>query len=330
MKRLLLCAMMACLLAATGCVMRNGARDPQIAFRYAENQAADYPTTLAAEYFAERVEALSGGRIHILVYPDAALGDERSVVEQIQYGGVDFSRISISLLAEFDERLTALQLPYLYQDGGHMWRVLDGEIGGAYLQSMLDIDLVGLAWMDAGARHFYTQTPVRKLADMQGLRIRVQENAMMERMVALLGAVPTKMRYSDVLPALQTGKIDGAENNYPSYESTGHYLVAQYLLEDEHTRIPEVMVASRAVMERLQESDRALIAQAAQEAAAYQRELWQEYEARTRAAVVESGCEIYVMPAAEKARFQDAMQSIYDEHACSAGDVLAEIEALRE
>lgn len=325
----LACLLLALLLGTGGCSVDRNAVQPEMAFRYAENQAGDFPTTLCAYYFADRVLELSGGRIRIFVYSDAALGDERSMIEQMQYGGIDFGRVNLSPLSEYDNRLFTLQLPYLYESSEHMWRVLDSDIGDQYLQGMQEIGIVGLAWVDAGARNFYTsQAPVRTLADMQGLRIRVQENVLMERLVTLLGAVPEQMRYSEVLPALQTGKIDGAENNFPSYQSTGHYLVAPYMLEDEHSRIPEAIVASQAVMDKLSEADRAIIQTAAQEAAAYQRVLWREYEEKTRAIVVESGCEIYTMAPEEKEAFAAITAQMYQEFAEADMETIAAIQAM--
>lgn len=329
MKRGLLLGTLAALLLAGGCA-QPPAREPEYAFRYAENQAGDFPTTLAAYYFADLVAERSQGRIRIHVYPDAELGDERSIIEQMQYGGIDFGRVNLSPLSEYDNDLFVLQLPYLYQDSAHMWRVLQSGIGDRFLEGLAGIDVVGLAWVDAGARSFYTNAPVHSLADMQGLRIRVQENRLMERMVALLGAEAVQMRYDEVLTALQTGKIDGAENNFPSYQSTGHYLVAPYFLLDEHSRIPEVMLASEAAMARLSEADQALIHQAAQDAARYQRRLWQEYEAETRQAVLDAGCVVYTPSAEALAAFQQITAQMIPEFAADAMDVVDAVEALRE
>lgn len=153
---------------------------------------------------------------------------------------------------------------------------------------------------------------------------------MMERLVQLLGAEAVQMRYSDVLPALQTAKIDGAENNFPSYQSTGHYLVATYFLEDEHSRIPEAIVASNAVKNKLPPEDWTMIEQAAREAGVYQRALWQEYEQRTRQTVIDSGCIVYTMTAEEKAAFMAKTESMYEEFATDARDVVLAIESMRE
>lgn len=324
---MLLCALVLALLVA--CSKNWQEKTPDYVFRFAENQAEDYPTTLSAKFFADRVYELSGGRIQIFVYPNEELGDERSVIDQMQFGGIDFSRVNLSPLSEYDERLYVLQLPYLYRDNAHKWRVLDSGIGDMYLESVSDLGLVGLAWVDAGARNFYTVgKPARSLADMEGLRIRVQENTLMERLVELLGADPVKMRYGEVLSALQTGKIDGAENNYPSYQSTGHYLVATFILEDEHTRVPEMMIASANTMERLSAEDQALIGAAAQEAALYQRELWRAYEEETKAAAIASGCTIYTMTDEEKAAFQEATAIMYEEFAGEYMDIVEAILAM--
>lgn len=331
MKKCLLCLALMMALLLGGCALNHGEAPVEHAFRYAENQSGDYPTTLAAEYFANRVAEYSQGRIRIYVYPDAALGDERAIIEQMQIGGIDFGRVNLSPLAEYDPRLFVLQLPYLYQDSAHMWEVLEGPIGARYLDALSEIDIIGLAWVDAGARNFYTREgSIASLEDLQGMRIRVQENTMMERLVALLGGVPVQMRYGDVLAALQTGKIDGAENNYPSYHSTGHYLVAPYMVEDGHSRIPEVIVASRAAMERLSEADRQLVLGAAQEAANYQRVLWQAYEAQRREDVIASGCVIETITEAQKRRLQEITRQMYAEFAGDDLDVVDAITALRE
>ncbi len=321
-------ALLLTLLLLTGCTGPRAATEPEYIFRMAENQAEDYPTTVAGRFFADRVAEETNGRIRILVYADALLGDETSVIEQMQFGGIDFSRVSLSPLAELDKRLLILQLPFLYRDNAHKWRVLDGDIGDTFLESLSDLNLTGLAWVDAGARSFYTQHPVYTADDIRGLRIRVQENAMMVRLVESLGAVPVTTRYGEVLSALQTGKVDGAENNLPSYKSTGHYLVAPYMLEDEHIRIPEVFLASAAVLNTLSAKDREIITAAAREAALYQRDLWREYEEKTRAEALEHGCVITALTAEEREKFVSLTEGMYREFAGDAMDVVARIQGM--
>ena len=246
-------------LAVTGCTAQSASsqQEKPLILRYAENQPEDYPTSKAAKAFAELVAQRTGGRVKVLVYSGAELGAEQSVIQQMQFGGVDFSRVSLSQLAEYEPELSVLQLPYLYSDAQQMWRVLDGSIGDEFLAILDGMDLVGLSWFDAGVRSFYTREKVTGLDDLQGLTIRVQESDMMSDMITALGAKPAQVVYSKVYAALHNAEIDGAENNWPSYEVMGHYEVAPFFLKDEHTRVPEVQLASPAVMEKLAALDEA-------------------------------------------------------------------------
>ena len=224
-------------LAVTGCTAQSASsqQEKPLILRYAENQPEDYPTSKAAKAFAELVAQRTGGRVKVLVYSGAELGAEQSVIQQMQFGGVDFSRVSLSQLAEYEPELSVLQLPYLYSDAQQMWRVLDGSIGDEFLAMLDGMDLVGLSWFDAGVRSFYTREKVTGLDDLQGLTIRVQESDMMSDMITALGAKPAQVVYSKVYAALHNAEIDGAENNWPSYEVMGHYEVAPFFLKDEHT-----------------------------------------------------------------------------------------------
>ena len=201
----------------------------ELILRYAENQPEDYPTTQAALAFADLVAQRTDGRVKVLVYSGGELGAEQSVIQQMQFGGIDFSRVSLSQLAEYEPALSVLQLPYLYTDADQMWRVLDGTIGDEFLSTLESLELTGLSWFDAGVRSIYTRQKVTGLADLQGLTIRVQESDMMSEMITDLGAKPVKVVYSKVYAALHNGEIDGAENNWPSYEAMGHYEVGTLL-----------------------------------------------------------------------------------------------------
>ena len=245
-------------LGAVGCSRAEEYTGPELILRYAENQPEDYPTTQAALAFADLVAQRTEGRVKVVVYSGGGLGAEQSVIEQMQYGGIDFARVSLSQLAEQLPTLSVLQLPFLYTDAPQMWRVLDGEIGDGFLSSLGAMDLVGLSWFDAGVRSFYTREKVETLADLVGLTLRVQESDLMSEMIQDLGAQPVQVVYSRVYAALHNAEIDGAENNWPSYEAMGHYEVAPYFLEDEHTRVPELQLASEAAMEKLAELDETL------------------------------------------------------------------------
>lgn len=306
------------LLLLSGCAVRKqGHTVPQLILRYADNQPEDYPTTMAAEYFAQLVEERTHGRIVIRVYANGELGDENSVFEQVQFGGIDMSRVSIGTLAEFFPDVEILQLPYLYDDADHMWRVLDGEIGDDFLASTRQVGVIGLSWFDAGARSFYTREQISTLEDLQGLTIRVQESEFMSRMVEQLGAVPVQIPYGDVYSAMQTAKIDGAENNWPSYESTGHFEAAPYFLRDEHSRLPEMQIMSTIAMDKIAEIDKdyvTIIQECAKESAMYERELWMQREKESEDLVRNMGCTVTELEPAELEKFRQAVQPMYESY----------------
>lgn len=320
-RKLLSAAGIFALMGMTGCSFpRNNSssveKRPELILRYAENQPEGYPTTQAALDFAQRVNKKTDGRVKIAVYSGAELGAEQSVIEQMQFGGIDFARVSISQLAEYVPSLNVLQLPFLYRDADQMWRVLDGAIGDEFLALLDTVDLTGLSWFDAGVRSFYTRKKVTSLAELQGLTLRVQESDMMSEMVMDLGANPVQVVYSQVYAALHNNEIDGAENNWPSYEAMSHYEVAPYFLRDEHTRVPEIQLAGVAAMERLAELDSSfpgIIRSCARESALTERTLWAEREEDAERNMLEKGITVTELPAEEKQKFRDAVQPIYQE-----------------
>lgn len=329
------CAILAAGLAITGCKKDNkagsseqGSEAKQMVLRYAENQAQDYPTTQAAYKFAEMVEEKTNGRIHIDVYHGGQLGDEKAVIEQLQFGAIDFTRVSISPLSEFEKSLNVLQLPYLYKDAAQMWRVLEGDIGENFLKSVSTAGLVGLSWFDAGARNFYnSKKPVTKLEDLKGLKIRVQESQLMMGMVAALGASATPMAYGEVYSGLQTGVIDGAENNWPSYDSVSHYEVAKYYVLDEHTRVPEMQMVSKITWDKISPEDQAIIKECALESAKIERELWAAKEGASEAKVKEAGSVITELEPGEKEKFQAAMAPLYTQFGAGYEDLISQIQS---
>ncbi len=305
---------------------RKPVEAPEYVFFYAENQTADYPTTLGALRFAELVKERTQGRIHIIVESEAKLGAESEVLEQIQYGGIAFARISLSQIAEQVPEMNALQLPYLYRDSEHMWRVLDGEIGDDFLKKVTPYGYIGLSWYDAGARNFYSvDKPITCLEDFQGMTIRVQESDMMVDMVEALGAKAVKIAYSSVYSALQRQTIDGAENNWPSYEAMSHYEVAPYFTVDEHTRVPEMQICSAYIWEQLSEEDRKIIRECAQESAEYERELWRDREETAKQTAIENGTQVIRLSLEEKERFRNAMSGIYEEYCADSTELIQKI-----
>jgi tripartite ATP-independent transporter DctP family solute receptor len=317
---------------AAGLVFAAGQADTAsaakpIVLRLAETHGADYPTTQGDYEFARLVEERSNGRIKIEVYPGSQLGEERAVIEQVQFGAIDFTRVSISPLAAFSPDLNALQMPYLYRNADHMWEVLNSNIGDDFLDSMEDAGFVGLSWFDSGARSFYNSVrPVKSVADLAGLKIRVQESDLMIGLVESLGAVATPMPFGEVYSGIQTGVIDGAENNWPSYYSTSHYEVAKYFTLDEHTRVPEITIASKLSMDKLSKEDQALIKQAAKDSMAFQIKAWADYEKVAEEAVRANGNQIDYLD--DNSAFQAAMQPMYDALSPELKAVVAEIRAV--
>ncbi len=318
-RRQVLLAALGAVLGMSGCEKSEPTpNQPELILRYAENQPEDYPTTQAALTFAEKVNQRTDGRVKIIVYSKGELGAERSVIQQMQYGGIDFSRVSLSQLAEYLPALNVLQLPYLYRDADQMWRVLDGDVGEEFLSMLEGIDLVGLSWFDAGVRSFYTREKVTCLADLQNLTLRVQESDTMSAMVTDLGANPVQVVYSRVYAALHNEEIDGAENNWPSYEAMAHYEVAPYFLKDEHTRVPEMQLASPAVQAKLSALDDSypdLIRACAKESAQLERELWAKRETDAEQNMREYGIVVTELDDAEKAKFRSAVQPLYKQFA---------------
>lgn len=300
---------------------------PEFVLTYADNQPENYPTTLGAQYFADLVEEKTGGKIVIDLKFNGIYGTEQEVYAQMQFGGIDFARLSLAAIADEYPKLNALQLPFLYEDADHMWRVLDGEIGVSFLEDFAEIGLVGLSWYDGGARCFYSNThPIHNPEDMANLRVRVQNSQVVLDMVSRLGAVPMNFAYSDVYYAFQTDKIDVAENNWPAYHSMEHYKVAKYYTVDEHSRIPEVQVASGATWNALPEEYRNIISECAKESALYERKLWSEQEEASRTAVIELGCKEIILSEDARLRFREIVEPLYTEYCGAYMDLVRQIQ----
>ena len=299
-------------------------------FRLAETHPADYPTNKGNLEFARLVKEKTNGRVIIEVYDSKQLGEEVDVIEQVQFGAIDFMRVSLGPLAEFAPELNVLSLPYIYASSDHMWKVLNSEIGDDMLASIYDSGFIGLGWFDGGARSFYNSVrPIEKLEDMEGLKFRVMENEMFIDMCEALGAVATPMPYGEVYSAIQTGVIDGAENNWPSYDTSSHFEVAKYYTLDEHLRVPEILVASKAIEDKVTPEELALIKEAAKESQSYQIELWVAKEKESEEKIVAAGNEITYLTAEEKQRFADCMAPIYEKYASDYLDIIEEIQAMK-
>ena len=333
-KRNILAAGLILALSASvwGCQSREkGAGEenvPEFVLTYAENQAEDYPTTQGAYRFAELVKQRTGGKVEILINAEGILGDERTVIEQLQFGGVDFARVSLSPLSEFVPELNVLQLPYLYTGAEHMWKVLEGEIGDSFLGSFEGSSLVALSWYDAGARNFYNSVrPIEKLEDMKGLTIRVQESELMSDSIRVLGAVPARWliealfclrSWETILSWKITGPLMSPQGNTRQLADYTTY---------EHTRVPELQLAAQSTWDKLPEEYRIIITQCAKESARYERSLWKEREAQSEQNIREAGCIITELSKEEKSRFQAAVMPMYGKYCSDYVDMIDRIVA---
>jgi tripartite ATP-independent transporter DctP family solute receptor len=279
-------------------------------FRSADVHPADYPTVVAVNHMGKLLAEQSKGRLGVKVYPSGSLGTEKDNIEQLKIGGLDMMRINVAPLNSVVPETIVTGLPFVFRSTEHMRKVLDGPIGDEILASMEAQGLVGLAFYDSGARSFYTvKKPIKTMADMKGMKIRVIQSDLFVSMVEALGANPTPMPYGEVYTALKTGIVDGAENNWPSYESSRHFEAARYYNLSEHSLAPEVLVFSKKVWDTLSKEDQAAIRKAARESVPYMRKLWDEREVKSRKVVEAAGSQVSTL--ANKQEFIDAMTPVY-------------------
>ncbi|WP_101910080.1 TRAP transporter substrate-binding protein [Marasmitruncus massiliensis] len=304
-----------------------------ITLRLASNHTEDFVTSKACIKFAELVAEKTNGAVVVENYFNAVLGEEKATIEQAQFGGIDLIRVNMSPLAEFVDELNALQFPYIFASREHFWDVMDSDdIGKAILHSdaMVSNNLYGLCYYDNGTRNFFfSDADVHTPSDMANLSIRVQESNLMIGMVRAMGANPTAMTSSEIYSALQTGVIDGAENNLPWYLSMSLNEVAPKITMDEHNRSADLLVMSKASMDKLTEDQITAIQEAADESSQYQRELWVESEKEARKTCLEVGCTIVDLEDSERQLFMDSVKEMNATEGAKYSDLFAKIAALQ-
>lgn len=292
----------------------SGMATAQTTLRLAENQPDDNPVTIAMQRFADLVDQKTGGELKVEVYSGGQLGQEPESIEQAQAGVIDLARVNSVVLANVSPSMGAFTLPYVFRDVEHKYNVLDGDVGQEVLADLEQVGLIGFDYMEAGTRNFYTGAakPVTSIEDLKGMKIRVQPAPISTRMVELLGATPTPMNYGEVYSALQTGVIDGAENDYVSYLTSSHYEVAPNLIEDGHLSPPALLIMNLAKFQALPEGQQAAIREAAAEAALFEREAMLKANEDAKAKVQAEGVTITTV---DNAPFRAAVAPIYDEFA---------------
>src|SRR3954463_523018 len=279
-------------------------------FRAADTQAEDYPTVQALRLMGSMIAERSGGRDQIRVFHSRQLGEEKETIEQTRAGAIDLNRTNGALIGNLVPAMNVLAMPFLFRSIEHLQKVLDGPIGNEILNSFEPYGFVGLTFYDSGARSIYNNVrPIHTIADIKGLRLRVQQSELMSDMVRALGAEPVELPYGQVITGLATRLIDGAENNWPSFVTTDHYKFAGYYTLTEHTMSPEVLVMSRKAWESLSPDERKLFREAAQRSNLFMREKWKDLEQQSRRQAEAAG--VTIVTEFDRKAFESAMAGIY-------------------
>ena len=290
-----------------------------------------YPTVEAVVRLGKKLEAATGGRLSIQMYPSMQLGGEKEMIEQAQVGALAMARISVGPMGPLVPELNVFNLPFMFRDDAHMEKVIDGPIGDELLKKLSDhatAGLIGLCWMNAGTRNVYnSKKPVRSLDDLKGLKIRMMGNPVFVDTMNALGGNGVAMGFDQLVNAMQTGVVDGAENNYPSYATGQHFRYAKYYSLTGHLMIPEILVFSKRTWQTLPPDDQALITKFAKEAQQEQRKLWYEMEKKSIQQIKEAGVDIIEIP--DKKPFQDAVKPVWDKYGAQHAALIKRIQDVK-
>lgn len=323
--------------SALGAVALNVAAAPALAqakmvLKASDVHPAGYPTVVAVENIGKKLDKATSGRLTVQMFASMQLGGEKEAIEQAQVGAIQFARVSVGALGPVIDELNVFNLPYVFRDTAHMRKVIDGQIGQDLLDKVTNAGkgLVGLCWMDAGARNFYnTKHPVKTLADLKGLKVRVMGNPMFVEMANSMGGNGVAMGYDQVFSALQTGVVDGAENNPPSFVFDNHYQVAKYLTIDEHLIVPEMLVFSKKAWDVMSKDDQVLLTKFSKEAQQEERTLWDEYEKQAMEKAKAAGTNIVQVSDADKKAFQAAVKPVWDKYGPKYAEMIKRIQAVQ-
>ncbi len=294
--------------ATVSCGVTSGKTE----LKLAHGLPTDHPVHDAMEFMATRAAELSDGKLTIEVYPAEQLGSEQQCVELIQIGSLAITKVSAAVMESFTDDYKVFGLPYIFKSKEHTFTVLDSDIGRDLLLSTEDKWIRGLCYYDAGSRSFYTKSkPITHPDDLSGLKIRVMRSITAVEMMKALGGSATPITWGELYTALQSGVVDGAENNPPSLYTSRHYEVCKYYSLDEHTTIPDVLVISKKIWDKLTPQEQEWVQKAADESAVLERKLWKESEKESLEEVQKAGVEI-VYP--DKAPFIEKVQPLLESY----------------
>src|ERR1700694_5790340 len=290
-----------------------------------------YPTVEAVENMGKKLEKATNGRLSVQMYASMQLGGEKEAIEQAQAAATRLPRGAVGPLALVRDQRNVFNMPYLFRSTAHMQKVIDGPIGQELIDKVTNnpkAGLVAICWMDAGARSLYdTKKAIKTIDDLKGMKFRVMGNPMFVDMMNALGGNGVSMGYDQVFSALQTGVVDGAENNPPSFVFDNHYQVAKYYTLDEHLIVPEMLVFSKKTWDSLSKADQALLSKFGREAQLEERELWTKYEKEAMDKAKAAG--ITITEISDKKPFQDAVKPVWDKYGPKYADMIKRIQAVQ-
>jgi tripartite ATP-independent transporter DctP family solute receptor len=289
-----------------------------------------YPTVEAVVRMGKKLEAATNGRLSVQMYPSMQLGGEKEMIEQAQVGALAMARISVGPMGPIVPELNVFNLPFMFRDDAHMEKVIDGAIGDEMLKKLTDssANLVGLCWMNAGTRNVYnSKKPITSVEDLKGLKIRMMGNPVFVDTMNSLGGNGVSMGFDQLINAMQTGVVDGAENNYPTYESGQHYRYAKYYSRTGHLMIPEILVFSKKIWGTLSKEDQSLIMKLAKEAQQEQRKLWYAREEESLKKIKEAGAQINDV--SDRKPFQAAVKPVWDKYGAAHQALIQRIQDVK-
>ncbi len=312
-------------LGALLCVPLGASAQDKLVFKAADVHPAGYPTVVAVENMGKKLATQTNGRITFQMFPGSVLGGEKEMIEQTQVGAIQIARVSLGPLGPVVPEVNVFNMPFVFRDIKHMRAVIDGPIGQELLDkiSASPAKMIGLAWMDGGSRSLYTKKPVRKPEDLKGQKIRMMGNPLFVDTMNAMGGNGISMGYGEVFTALQTGVIDGAENNPPSLYTANHFKAgAKYYTQTNHLIIPEILVMSKATWDKLSPADQAAVKQAAREAQLDQRALWDKAVADYTAKLKTEGVEFIEM---DNKPFYEATAPVRAKYGAQYADLMKRI-----
>jgi len=284
-------------------------------FRSAEVHAKDFPTNQAVKFMGDELSKATGGKDNIKIFADSSLGSEKDTVEQVKIGALDMVRVSSASFHGIVPESVIPSLPFLFRDIEHFRKAMYGPAGDKVLAAFEKAGFIGLCMYESGARSVYAKKAIKSVADMKGLKIRVQPSDLMVSLVSATGASPTPMPIAEVYTGLKTGLVDAAENNYPSYEEAKHFEAAPVYSETMHVMTPEVLVFSKKVWDTLTKEEQAAIRKAAKDSVPYYVKLWEPREKDAKAAVIKGGAKIVAASEIDRKGFVDVEKPVWDKFA---------------